>query len=585
MAKVPLKITEVVLRDSHQSLFATRMKTEHMLPIAEKLDSVGYWSLEMWGGATFDSCIRFLNEDPWERVRELKKVAPKTPFQMLLRGQNLVGYRHYADDLVAKFVDLSCEAGIDVFRIFDALNDLRNTETSVKQVIKNGKHAQGTISYTVSPVHNNQMFVDQAKRIEEMGCHSICIKDMAGLLAPYPAVELITAIKAIVKIPLHLHTHTTSGYALMTVARAIEAGIDGIDTAISPLSMGTSHSPTETIVSALKGTDHDTGFDMDTLIEIAKYFTGVKDEYSNFMSAFTGVDVNILKSQIPGGMLSNLEAQLKQQNAYDRLPEVMEELPRTRKDMGYPPLVTPTSQIVGTQAVLNVLMGRYKNITKESAALVEGMYGKVPGTIDEELRKKVCGDKVCITCRPADLLEPEWDKLTVEVKEKHGVEKEEEVIVFALFPQVAEKYLANRGKPPTEKFKKDDAPAAPTATPSAPTNRFHITVNGKGYDVQVDEMEAGASVAPTAQATSTAPAAQVAAPTGGGEAIPSPLSGSVWKVLCVVGDTIAEGDTIVILEAMKMETEIKAPRSGRIESVGVKEGDSINAGDTLVTIG
>ena len=348
--------------------------------------------------------------------------------------------------------------------------------------------------------------------------------------------------------------------------------------------MGTSHSPTETIVSALRDTDHDTGFDMDTLVEIANYFDSIKGEYSNFLSAFTGVDVNILKSQIPGGMLSNLESQLKQQNAYDRLPEVMEELPRTRKDMGYPPLVTPTSQIVGTQAVLNVLMGRFKNISKESAALIEGMYGKVPGEIDEELRKKVCGDKMCITGRPADLLKPEWDKLKEEVKDK--ATKDEDVIIYALFPQVADKYLANRGKPSTEIFKKEEvAPAAKTAS-SEPTNRFHVTVNGKGYDVQVDEMAAGASVAP---ATASAPAAQAApaASSGGGagEAIPSPLSGSVWKVQCAVGDSVTEGDTIIILEAMKMETEIKAPKSGTIQSIGVKEGDSINAGDTLVTIG
>ena len=429
------------------------------------------------------------------------------------------------------------------------------------------------------------MFVENAKRIEEMGCDSVCIKDMAGLLAPYPAEELFASIKAAVNIPVHLHTHTTSGYALMTITKAIEAGIDGIDTSISPLSMGTSHSPTETIVSALRDTDHDTGFDMDTLVEIANYFDSIKGEYSNFLSAFTGVDVNILKSQIPGGMLSNLESQLKQQNAYDRLPEVMEELPRTRKDMGYPPLVTPTSQIVGTQAVLNVLMGRFKNISKESAALIEGMYGKVPGEIDEELRKKVCGDKMCITGRPADLLKPEWDKLKEEVKDK--ATKDEDVIIYALFPQVADKYLANRGKPSTEIFKKEEAaPAAKTASGEA-TNRFHVTVNGKGYDVQVDEMAAGASVAPTGQAAPATASATPAASSGGGagEAIPSPLSGSVWKVQCAVGDSVTEGDTIIILEAMKMETEIKAPKSGTIQSIGVKEGDSINAGDTLVTIG
>ncbi|VAX25277.1 Oxaloacetate decarboxylase alpha chain, partial [hydrothermal vent metagenome] len=433
MAKKQIKVTELVLRDAHQSLLATRMKTEHMLPIIEKLDNVGFWSLEMWGGATFDSCIRFLNEDPWERVRVLKKAAPKTPFQMLLRGQNLVGYRHYADDLVEKFVDLSAEAGIDIFRIFDALNDLRNLEASIKSVKRNGKHAQGTISYTVSPVHNTQLFIDLAKKLEDMGSDSVCIKDMAGLLAPWAAYDLITAIKKEVKVPIHLHTHTTSGFALMTIVKAIEAGIDIIDTAISSLSMGTSHSPTETVVAALEGTDYDTGIKLDDLMDIGKYFEEVRKEYSAFMSAFTGVDVNILKSQVPGGMISNLESQLKQQNAYDRLPEVMEELPRVRKDMGYPPLVTPTSQIVGTQAVLNVLMGRYKTISKEAQGVIEGKYGKLPGPVDPELREKVCGDKECITVRPADLLEPEWEKLKEEVKDK--ATKDEDIIIFALFPQ------------------------------------------------------------------------------------------------------------------------------------------------------
>ncbi len=497
MATNPLKITEVVLRDAHQSLLATRMKLEHMLPIAAKIDEIGYWSVEMWGGATFDSCIRFLNEDPWERVRELKKVMPKTPFQMLLRGQNLVGYRHYADDLVDKFVDLSCDAGIDVFRIFDALNDLRNIKTSVDRVVKNGKHAQGTISYTVSPVHSTDMFVEMAKQIEQMGCHSVCIKDMAGLLAPYPAEELVSKIKAAVKIPVHLHTHTTSGYALMTLTKAIEAGVDIIDCAISPMAMGTSHSPTETLVAAMAGTDRDTGLDLDKLIDVANYFMGVRDEYSAFLSAFTGVDVNILKSQIPGGMLSNLESQLKQQNAYDKLPAVMEELPRTRKAMGYPPLVTPTSQIVGTQAVLNVLMGEpFKTMSKESKDVVAGKYGKVPGTIDPDLIKKVCGDEQPITCRPADLLPPEWEDLKKEVKEKHGIEKEEDVIIFALFPQVAEKYIANRGKPSTEVFKTP----APTATAAPDTNHFSVTVNGKNYDVTIDPLAPGQSAAPAAPA-------------------------------------------------------------------------------------
>lgn len=583
MTKKPIGITEVALRDSHQSLLATRMKTEHMLPIAAKMEKVGYWSVEMWGGATFDSCIRFLNEDPWERVRLLKKEMPTTPFQMLLRGQNIVGYRHYADDLVEKFVDLACEAGIDVFRIFDALNDLRNLKSSIDQVNKNGKHAQGAISYTTSPVHNTQLFVDLAVQFEDMGVSTICIKDMAGLLSPWPAFDLISAIKEKVKIPIQLHTHTTSGFALMTIVKAIEAGVDNIDTSISPLSMGTSHSPTETIVASLQGTDHDTGLDMDKLIEIAKYFSGVREEYTAFLSSFTGVDVNILKSQVPGGMISNLESQLKQQNALDRLPEVMEELPRCRKEMGYPPLVTPTSQIVGTQAVLNVLMGRYKVISKESEGLIKGNYGKTPGTIDPELLKTVCGDEERVTVRPADLLEPEWEKLKADVKDK--ATEEEDIIIFALFPQIAEQYLEKRGTPPDEVFKKAEAPPAAPPKSSEPVNMFRVTVNGKSYDVQVDEMGAVESTAPSASPSTPDVAAAPSPSGGGGQPVPAPLGGSIWKVNYGVGDVVAKGDVIVILEAMKMETEVVSPFSGAVKSVAVKKGDKVNPGDTLITIG
>jgi len=578
MVKKPLKITEVAFRDAHQSLLATRMRTEHMEPIAEKMDRVGYWSVEMWGGATFDSCIRFLNENPWDRVRTLKKKMPNTPFQMLLRGQNVVGYRHYADDLVEKFVDLACEAGIDVFRIFDALNDLRNLETSISRVHKNGKHAQGAMSYTTSPVHDTKFFVELAKRLEDMGADTVCIKDMAGLLAPTSAFELVSAIKETVKVPLHLHTHTTSGLALMTITKGIDAGVDIIDTAISSLSMGTSHSPTETIVAALQGTDNDTGLDMDKLIEISSYFAGVRKEYSAFDTDFLGVDVNILKSQVPGGMISNLESQLKQQNAIDRLPEVMEELPQCRKDMGYPPLVTPTSQIVGTQAVLNVLMGRYKVISKESRDLIQGKYGKLPGPVDQGLMDQVCGDKGCITARPADLLEPEWEKLKEEVNDK--ATGDEDVIVFALFPQVADQYLEKRGTPPDEIYKKEETVHAPVTTP---TNAFRVTVNGKQYDVVVDELDAVPSS--TTPAASQPEAQPAAAPVGGGDPLASPLAGSVWKIKCQPGQTVAAGEVVVILEAMKMETDIVAPKSGVVGSVSVKEGDKVNPGDTLLTIG
>lgn len=580
MAGNKLKITELALRDGHQSLLATRMKTEHMLPIAAKMDKVGYWSVEMWGGATFDSCIRFLNEDPWERVRLLKRQMPNTPFQMLLRGQNLVGYRHYADDLVEKFVDLACAAGIDVFRIFDALNDLRNLKTSVARVKKNGKHAQGAMSYTTSPVHSTQFFVELASRLEDMGVDTICIKDMAGLLAPEPAGELVSKIKAKVKVPLHLHTHTTSGLALMTVMKAIDAGVDILDTAISSLSMGTSHSPTETIVAAMKGTPRDTGLDLDLLVEISEYFKGVRGEYSAFDTAFLGVDVNILKSQVPGGMISNLESQLKQQNALHRLPEVLEELPRCRKDMGYPPLVTPTSQIVGTQAVLNVLMGRYKVISKESRALVEGNYGRLPGTVDPELLKTVCGDKACVTVRPADLLAPEWDRLREEVKDK--ATRDEDVIVFALFPQVAETYLKKRGTPPDEKFKKEAA--APAAPAKAAANAFHVTVNGKTYDVRVDDWDAAVPSGAARAAASSAPSPD-AAPPGEGRMVAAPLAGAVWKLTRGVGAHVDEGDVVIILEAMKMETDVACPHSGVIQAIHVKEGDKVNPGDPLLTVG
>ncbi len=587
MAGKKINITEVALRDSHQSLLATRMKTEHMLPIAEKMDKVGYWSVEMWGGATFDACIRFLNEDPWERVRALKKVMPNTPFQMLLRGQNLVGYRHYADDLVDKFVDLSSEAGIDVFRVFDALNDVRNIKASIDAVKRNGKHAQGTLSYTTSPVHSTELFIELAQRVEDLGSDTLCIKDMAGLLAPTAAFELVSAIKEKVSIPLHLHTHTTSGFALMTITKAIEAGIDIVDTAISSLSMGTSHSPTETIVAALQGTEYDTGLDLDLLIDIQEYFKEVRKEYSAFDTAFLGVDVNILKSQVPGGMISNLESQLRQQNAADRMPEVMAELPQTRKDMGYPPLVTPTSQIVGTQAVLNVLMGRYKVISKESQALIEGKYGKVPGSIDPDLREKVCGEKECITARPADFLEPEWEKLKEEVKDK--ATKDEDVIVFALFPQIAEQYLEKRGTPSDEVFKKEEASAPASTAVAAVANMFRVTVNGNSYDVQVDEMDSSSAPAPAAQSASApaaAPAVAAAAPSSGdGEPVPAPLAGSVWKIHCNVGDTVNEGDVIVILEAMKMETDVASPLSGVVKSIAIKEGDKVNPGDVMLTIG
>ena len=487
----PLKITELVLRDAHQSLLATRMRTEDMLPIAEKLDQVVYFCLEMWGGATFDTCIRFLNEDPWERARALKKKMPNTPFQMLLRGQNAVGYRHYADDIVERFVKQSVDVGINIFRIFDALNDFRNIETAVNTVKKCGETVEGCISYTVSPFHNVDLYLKMGKRLEEMGSDILCIKDMAGLLTPTVTKTLITELKKSIKIPIHLHTHATTGLVGMNMQCAIEAGVDMVDTAISSLSMGTSHYATECLVAALKDTPRDTGLDLNLLEEINDYFTEVRNNYAEFESDFKSVDINILKSQIPGGMISNMENQLREQNSLDKLEEVLKEVPRVRKDMGYPPLVTPTSQIVGSQATLNVLTGeRYKIITKETRQCVLGNYGKLPAPISEELMSKVSEDGKVTDCRPADLLDPEWDTVCKELGDAHT--SEEDRLTYALFPKVALKFFETRGKPqpkpvPAQASAPTTASAAPVATASSPSGSavYSVRVNGKDYTVEV----------------------------------------------------------------------------------------------------
>lgn len=444
MAKV--KITETVLRDAHQSLIATRMKIDDMIPILEKLDDIGYNSLEAWGGATFDSCLRFLNEDPWERLRTIKKHCKKTRLQMLLRGQNLLGYKHYADDVVEYFVQKAVANGMDIIRIFDALNDPRNIETAIKACKKEGGHAQATVCYTVSPVHNLDLFVKDAKQLVEMGADSICIKDMAGLLVPYTAYELVKAMKENVKVPIQLHTHYTSGVASMTYIKAIEAGCDIVDCAISPMAMGTSQPPTEPLVATLKDTPYDTGLDLTKLSEIADYFRPLKEKYiaSGLLDVkVMGVDVNTLIYQVPGGMLSNLVSQLKQSNAVDKYEEVLKEVPRVREDFGYPPLVTPTSQIVGTQAVLNVVTGeRYKMVPKESKALVKGEYGKTPAPVNAEIQKQILKDEKPITARPADFIEPELESIKNQMKEY--LEQDEDILSYALFPQVAEKFFEYR---------------------------------------------------------------------------------------------------------------------------------------------
>ncbi len=477
MAK-PVKITETILRDAHQSLIATRMTTEQMLPIVEKLDKVGYHSLEAWGGATFDSCLRFLNEDPWERLRKIKDKAKNTPLQMLFRGQNILGYRHYADDVVDYFVKKSVDNGIDILRIFDALNDPRNLEAAIKAANQAKAHVQATVCYTISPVHNIESFVKLAKQLEEMGADSICIKDMAALLLPYTAYDLVKAMKEEIKIPIQLHTHYTSGEASMTYLKAIEAGVDVIDCAMSPLALGTSQPATEPIVAALQGTEYDTGLNLDLLSEIADYFRPLREEYlkSGLMDPkVMGVDVNTLRYQVPGGMLSNLVSQLKQAGQEDKFMDVLKEVPRVREDLGFPPLVTPSSQIVGTQAVFNVLMGeRYKMITKETKGVVRGEYGQTPVPISDEIVKKIIGDEERITCRPADRIEPELDKLRAEIKDY--MEQDEDVLSYALFGQVAMKYFEYRKAPKTE--------AAAPAEAKAVFDVEYIDMDSKDYPIK-----------------------------------------------------------------------------------------------------
>ena len=589
----PLGITDVVLRDAHQSLFATRLRVEDMLPIADKLDQVGFWSIESWGGATFDACIRYLGEDPWERIRLLKKAMPKTPQQMLLRGQNLLGYRHYADDVVKKFVERAAVNGVDVFRVFDAMNDTRNLETAIKAVLEHGKHAQGTISYTVSPVHTTEMWLDMAKKIEDMGADSICIKDMAGLLKPYVGYELVTRLKQTVKIPIHMQCHATTGMSTATALKCAEAGIDNVDTAISSMSMTYGHSPTEAVVAILQGSARDTGLDIYLLEEIAAYFREVRKKYAKFEGALRGVDSRILVAQVPGGMLTNMEGQLKEQGAGDKLDAVLEEIPQVRKDLGFIPLVTPTSQIVGTQAVLNVLTGeRYKSISKETAGVLKGEYGSAPAPFNADLQARVLEGKAAITCRPADLLQPELDKLTSELYslvEQHkitlAVDSVDDVLTYALFPQIGLKFLQNRGNPDAFEPVPDGAeqtPVAPAASTRSDSGVYTVTVNGQSYVVQVADGGDISSVEPSVPSTQAEE--PVDAPAGKGEPVLSPLAGNIFKVKVNVGQSVQEGDVIVLLEAMKMETEIRAARSGAVAAISVKEGDAVKVGDILLTI-
>ena len=587
-SKKALGITDVVLRDAHQSILATRMRIDDMLPIAAKLDQVGYWSLESWGGATFDSCIRFLGEDPWDRIREFKKAMPNTKHQMLLRGQNLLGYRHYADDVVEKFVERAATNGVDVFRVFDAMNDPRNLQTALKAVKQQGKHAQATLSYTTSPVHTLDAWVSLAKQIEDMGADSIAIKDMAGVLTPYAAFELVSRLKAQTDLEVQLHAHATAGLSDMTILKAVEAGIDRVDTAISSMSMTYGHTATESVVAALAGTERDTGLDLLLLEEIAAYFRNVRKKYSKFEGALKGTDSRILVAQVPGGMLTNMENQLREQGAADKFDEVLKEIPRVREDLGFIPLVTPTSQIVGTQAVLNVLSGeRYKSISKETQGILKGEYGAAPAPMNAELQARVLDGAEVITCRPADLLENELDKVIADV-EKLAAEKGfklaenviDDALTFAMFPQVAPKFLANRGNPDAfEPAPKGDA-----------EDTFTITVDGNEYVVKVDDggdvtQLAAVNGAPTSLGGAAAAAGAAPVAAGGSDPVGSPLAGNIFKVMVQPGDQVAEGDLVIILEAMKMETEIRAPKAGTIGSVSAKEGSAVKVGDTLYTIG
>ncbi len=588
MAK-KVQISDLVLRDAHQSLHATRMTTADMLPICNKLDSIGYWSLEGWGGATFDSCIRFLNEDPWERLRKLHAALPNTPIMMLLRGQNLLGYRHYADDVVDKFVEAAARNGIGVFRIFDACNDPRNLKRATDAAKKTGKHVQMAISYATTPYHTKEIYADLAKSYADFGADSICIKDMSGLLKPFEAYDLVKAIKAKVDIPVEIHTHATTGLSVATLLKAAEAGADVLDTAISSMSMGTSHSPTETVVEMLKGTDMDTGLDLNTLLEIAAYFRDVRKKYAKFESSFLGADTRILASQVPGGMLSNLENQLKEQGASDKIDDVLKEIQIVQKDCGYIPLVTPTSQIVGTQAVFNVLFGRYARLTQETRDLVTGKYGKTPAAVNADLLKEALKQnnmEEAITCRPADLIPNEWDKMVEEAKANGGNGSEEDTLTYAMFPKVAPKFFKERTNGPVSS---DSFVVKKAAATSSNGGSYSVTVNGTAYNVTTGP--AGDTMNVTVNGTAynvsfAAPSADapVATVVSGGADITAPVAGTLLKHVVPAGSTVKKGDTVIMIESMKMELEVKATADGPI-TYTVQPGTQITAGQVIANIG
>ena len=589
----PLLLTELVLRDAHQSLLATRLRLEDMLPIAAQLDKIGYWSVESWGGATFDACIRYLGEDPWHRIRELKKAMPNTRQQMLLRGQNLLGYRHYADDVVEKFVERAHANGVDVFRIFDAMNDIRNLQTAVQAAIKVGAHAQGTISYTVSPVHTIDMWVDMARQLEDMGCHSICIKDMAGLLKPYECEELVSRIKEATGIPLAMQCHATTGLSTATYQKAVDAGIDMLDTAISSMSMTYGHSATETLVAITEGTERDTGLNMEQLAEVAAYFRDIRKKYARFEGSLKGVDARILLAQVPGGMLTNMESQLKEQGALDKLDEVLKEIPLVREDLGFLPLVTPTSQIVGTQAVLNVLTGeRYKTITKETSGVLKGEYGATPAPVNTELQKRVLAGEQAIVCRPADLLQPELEKLSAELTSLAKTEQirlaeqtTDDVLTYALFPQVGLKFLKNRDNPAAFEPAPDGS-EVPEPVQSAPVKKA-VNNTAASYSVRVDGKVYEVEVAPGGELSSVKPVVAENIPGSasvtGSATLNAPLAGNIWKIVTKAGASVKRGDVVIIMEAMKMETEVRAVADGTVAQIHVAPGDAVSTGDVLIS--
>lgn len=603
MAKV--LITDTILRDAHQSLIATRMRIEDMLPICEQLDSIGYWSLEVWGGATFDACVRFLKEDPWQRLQKLKQALPNTPLQMLLRGQNLLGYRHYSDDVVRAFVERSADNGMDIFRIFDALNDTRNLRVSIEAVKANNKHAQGAICYTTSPIHTDEQFVSMAKELQEMGCDSIVIKDMAGLLTPDKTATLVQSLVAAVSIPVHLHSHATAGLASMCQYKAIENGIAGIDTAISSFAGGTSHPPTESMVAALRNTDFDTELDLIKLQEIGFYFYEVRKKYHQFESEFTGLDTRVQVNQVPGGMISNLSNQLKEQNALNKMNDVLKEIPIVRKELGYPPLVTPTSQIVGTQAVMNVISGeRYKAITNEVKLYLQGKYGKAPGPVSIQVQHMAIGNEDVIDCRPADLLPNELEKLRAEIGEL--AKSEEDVLTYAMFPELGKEFLMQRETnelepEPLEGINADSA-CTPTATEFNVTlhgESYHIQLNGTGfknqqqrpYYISIDGVPEEVLLEPLneinangeQQAVATNSAGQRPRATKPGHVTTS-MPAAIVEVIAKVDDKVSAGDPVLITEAMKMETEIQAPISGTIVAIHVSKGDSVTPDEALIEI-